>query len=201
MPYDKPSDFLMDYLVNAGFDAIVELGSGYGKNLIELFFKGGPKDTPYYAGEYSKSGTEFAETLAGLNDKMNLTPFRFDHNNPDLSIVREKGRVFFFTCHSIEQVQYLREDYFKILASHGEHVVGIHFEPFGFQLQDSLPSELDTVQKVWFEDKRWNVNFAEVLQESAARGEIELTFLAKNIFGGVDPNSPTSIAIWQSKSG
>ncbi len=194
--YAHPMDFLVDYLRQNPVDAVVELGSGYGRNLVELFYRGGPKGVPYYAGELSENGTEMARMLAQKAVSWRLVPFRFDHNRPDLSPVAEKGRVLFFTLHTIEQVAKLREDYFKILADHATQAIGVHFEPFGFQI-GQYPGEVNDAQQRLFLRNGWNTNMVEVLKASANRGDIKLTFMAKNMMGSDDPENPTSLAVWR----
>lgn len=194
--YAHPMDFLVDYLSQTPVDAVVELGSGYGRNLVELFYRGGPKGIPYYAGELSESGTEMARMLAEKAVGWRLVPFRFDHNDPDLSCVAEKGRVLFFTLHTIEQIATLRADYFKILADHAAQVIGVHFEPFGFQI-GQYPGEINDAQQRLFLRNGWNTNMVEVLKASADRGDIKMTFMAKNMMGSDDPENPTSLALWR----
>jgi len=197
--YDNPNDFLVDLLIKDKPEAVVELGSGYGRNLIELFYRGGPSGIPYYAGEFTESGTAFADTLGSLSADLPIVPFRFDHNDPDLSIVNESSFVVFFTCHSIEQVTKLRPDYFKILADQATRVMGIHFEPFGFQIPGSN-TELDNVQKRYFENNNWNMNLYDVLQASAESGEINLKHVSKNSVSSTDRGNPTSLIVWESNS-
>jgi hypothetical protein len=193
--YQTPVDFLVDFLKDRKLDAVVELGSGYGRNLVELYYRGGPRGAPYYAGEYTESGTAIARLLAGLDPALPLVPFRFDHNNPDLSAVKERGSVLFFTVHSIEQVHMLRADYFRVLAAHAVHTVGVHFEPFGFQLAQ-FPGEVTDAQQRLFIQNKWNANVVNVLRDSAKRGEIDLVYLAKNVMDSGDPKNPTSLAVW-----
>ncbi len=193
--YDNPADFLVDFLKDRAVDAVVELGSGYGRNLVELYYRGGPRGIPYYAGEVTESGTAMAALLAAQDPALRLIPFRFDHNNPDLSAVKERGTVLFFTVHSIEQVHFLRDDYFRFLAGHAGKAIGVHFEPFGFQLA-RLPGEVTDAQQRLFTTSKWNMNLVQVLRASAAQGEIEIAHLAKNVMDSGDPKNPTSLAVW-----
>ncbi len=196
--YRTPIEFLEDFLADQEFDAIVELGSGFGQNLIKLFYNGGPRDIPYYAGEITKSGSDAAEMLASLDKNLNLIPFYFDFNKPDLSAIKERGKLFVFTSHAIEQVKKIPAELFKAIASHGDHVMGVHFEPFGFQVNDDLIGKVTQVQSKSAIEMGFNINFARTLKAAHKRGEIELVYMAKNIMGGTDMANPTSLAIWQS---
>ncbi|MBF0104356.1 MAG: hypothetical protein HQM16_03405 [Deltaproteobacteria bacterium] len=203
--YDLPSyfnenvaAFLADYLHDKQFDAVVELGSGYARNLIELYYQGGPQ-IPYYAGEYTNSGTEMAKILASLASEIQLRPFFFDYKTPSLAEVKEKGRVFCFTCHSVEQVEQLPQSFFKCLAGHAEKVTCIHFEPFGYQVAIGEKSIVDKEHESFFTKKGWNKNLFKELITSYVKDEIELTYIGKNIMGGERAN-PMSIAVWHNKT-
>ena len=45
--------------------AVIELGSGYGRNLFWLWLQGGPKDAAYVACEITEAGRGCTERLAG----------------------------------------------------------------------------------------------------------------------------------------
>ncbi len=197
--YNNSIDFLVDLMMNDKPEAVIELGSGYGRNLIDLFYRCGPKEVPYYAGEYTKTGTEFAQTMASLSTDFNLIPFRFDHNNPDLTSVKENSFIVIFTYHSIEQVAELRPDYFRILASQADRVVGVHFEPFGFQMPGAT-TEIDESQRQFFAKNNWNMNLYEVLSASSYADDINLKCISKNILMSDDASNPTSLIVWETKA-
>ena len=196
--YSSFVQFLLDFTRNQTFDAIIELGSGFGQNLIELFYHGGPRNIPYYGGEVTTSGCDTATMLADLNDDLDLTAFQFDYTAPDLSAVKEHGNLLIFTAHSIEQVAEIPRDLFKVLAAHGTSVTGIHFEPFGFQIEDSEPNKVSELHKHAAEKMGWNHNFVSAIQSANESGDIDLLYMAKNIMGGDDMANPTSLALWRS---
>ena len=69
-------DMLIDIIDETGpYDSIVELGCGYGRNLIEIFYRGGPTDVRYFGGEFTQSGVEIASKLAAATPKMNAKFF------------------------------------------------------------------------------------------------------------------------------
>lgn len=196
--YHSVVDFLLDYLDGQKFDAVVELGSGFGEHLIDLFYRGGPKNIPYYAAEYTKSGVDLAKMFVSLNPSLPLVPFYFDYKNPDLTAIKEKGRILVFTSHSIEQVTEISADLFSYLSGCADEVVCIHFEPFGFQIEDESEDkgEASKLQEVVFRSKDWNQNFAPSLFEAHKRGDVKVTFVAKNVMGR-ELGNPTSVAIWE----
>jgi hypothetical protein len=188
-----PSRWLID-LWEEDCDCLVELGSGLGRNLFEVYYGGGPAGIPYYAAEISKSGRRITERLAGLDPALDITSCVFDHTAPDFSFLKGRKSAFMFTCHSIEQVPMVPEDYFDCLASAADKVVCAHFEPFGFQI--SSVSEVSMMQAKQVEEKNWNRNFLEVLKKANKKGVIKLTYLAQDMFG-ISDDSPTSIAVWR----
>ena len=195
--YDKPVQFLVDFLADKEFDAVVELGSGDGRNLIELYYAGGPRGIRYYAGEIAASGIEVTTLLSELADGLDLVPFQFDLAEPDLRPVRETGRLFVFTNSAIEQVAFLPANFFSNLTSQADHVVGVHMEPIGFQLTNS-PNQADHYLSGRNKVRGYNLNMAKVLLDSARRGEIKLTYLGPDILGGRDIPVQKSLVVWSS---
>lgn len=199
--YAEPMDFLIDFVQEQKFEAIVELGSGLGTNLFKLFSKGAPKDISYYAGEYTESGYNSCQMLAKLQPEMKLTSFRFDYKSPELSVVKEKGNILFFSCHSIEQVNLLPTNLIGYLADQADHVTGVHFEPFGHQFKLKTETEEGQVSKAQGQacaKRSWNMNFMKCLFDAEKEAKIKISFLAKNTFGGDDVTNPTSLAVWHS---
>lgn len=187
-----PAKWIVD-LCREEFDCIVELGSGLGRNLFEIYYNGGPAKTKYYACEISSSGRRLTETLAALAPELNIVTCTFDHRRPDFSFLEERGKVLFFTCHSIEQVDRIPANYFDLLADAADRVTCIHFEPFGFQI--STTDEISKAQERYVRENNWNTNFLEVLNASGKTGKIKVAFMARDIFAS-DGNTPTSVALW-----
>lgn len=190
--------FLADFLRMNDFDAVVELGSGLGANLVRLYYEGGP-DVPYYAGEFSESGTECAQFFSDICKDFTLVPFRYDHTKPDLSIVKENKRVFVFTIHSIEQVPELPAVFFEEVASIADHVTCFHIEPFGWQLANLSNSmnEIDKNQMQFTVNQGWNMNLLPTLNAACLQGKINLRYIGKNVFPSIDVENPSSLAHWE----
>lgn len=195
--YNNNIDFLVDFCRKREFDCVVELGSGYSQNLIKLFYNGGP-DVPYYAGEYTESGTQCAQMLSNLDPNLSITAFRFDYKNPDLSNIPKKKNVLVFTCHSIEQVTQLPNELIEEIASLGEIVTCIHIEPFAFQLKGpDQDTPIEAEHRSIFTKNRWNQNLVSCLVYHHLNRRIDIKYLAPNVMGGVEGN-PSSLAIWVS---
>lgn len=185
---------LIDLIDATGpYDAIIELGCGYGRNLFEIFYGGGPKEAKYIGGEFTKSGVEIAQKLAKKAPKMKTEFFHFNHLEPKLPFKKPFKRAFVFTCHSIEQVMQINENWFDEVVKAGEFVRGAHLEPFGFQLKNSGP--LSDMHKDSMIQNSWNINFAEVLRQALERKIIkdEQIFLEMGVTPDVNVGS---LAFW-----
>ena len=185
---------LIDLIDATGpYDAIIELGCGYGRNLFEIFYGGGPREAKYIGGEFTKSGIEIAQKLAKKASKMKTEFFHFNHLEPKLPFKKPFKRAFVFTCHSIEQVMQINENWFDEVIKAGEFVRGAHIEPFGFQLKNSGP--LSDMHKDFMIQNSWNINFAEVLRQALERKIIkdEQIFLEMGVTPDVNVGS---LAFW-----
>ncbi|MDD0855744.1 class I SAM-dependent methyltransferase [Campylobacter magnus] len=185
---------LIDLIDATGpYDAIIELGCGYGRNLFEIFYGGGPREAKYIGGEFTKSGVEIAQKLAKKAPKMKTEFFHFNHLEPKLPFKKPFKRAFVFTCHSIEQVMQINENWFDEVIKAGEFVRGAHIEPFGFQLKNSGP--LSDMHKDFMIQNSWNINFADVLRQALERKIIkdEQIFLEMGVTPDVNVGS---LAFW-----
>ena len=197
LPKHTSYDFttlLIDLIDATGpYDAIIELGCGYGGNLFKIFYGGGPREAKYIGGEFTKSGVEIAQKLAKKAPKMKTEFFHFNHLEPKLPFKKPFKRAFVFTCHSIEQVMQINENWFDEVVKAGEFVRGAHIEPFGFQLKNSGP--LSDMHKDFIIQNSWNINFAEVLRQAVERKIIkdEQIFLEMGVTPDVNVGS---LAFW-----
>ena len=197
LPKHTSYDFrilLIDLIDATGpYDALIELGCGYGRNLFEIFYGGGPREAKYIGGEFTKSGVEIAQKLAKKASKMKTEFFHFNHLEPKLPFKKPFKRAFVFTCHSIEQVMQINENWFDEVVKAGEFVRGAHLEPFGFQLKNSGP--LSDMHKDFMIQNSWNINFAEVLRQALERKIIkdEQIFLEMGVTPDVNVGS---LAFW-----
>lgn len=188
--------FLSRY-IDDDTDAVVELGSGFGLNLFRLAHVLGDRAIDYVSAEFTGSGRALCRKLTDVEGAPPLRVEFIDHKAPDVSFLAGYRKVLIFTAHSIEQVNTLPDDYFAILAGAAETVVGIHMEPFGFQVRADTPEA--RAQKEWIEGRRWNVNFYSCLEAAASRGEVQIEDVLINAFDLLDGN-PTSVAIWRNQA-
>jgi hypothetical protein len=131
--------------------------------------------------------------FAAIDRHAPVKPVFFDHGDPDLSFLKGAKRVLLFSCHSIEQVGRLPEEYFEKLARAAPSVTGLHFEPFGFQLGGS--DKISVGHRAAIESKGWNQNMVECLKKAEGKGLLSIRHLAANVVAPQMGN-PTSIVLW-----
>ena len=174
------------------FDTVAELGAGYGLNLFRLsdYFSPPPR---YIAAEISAAGRDFCGNLNDLEGAKIVEPQPFDHREPDLSFVGGAQSLLLITCHSIEQVQFLPQDYFGLLTAAAPRVVGIHFEPFGFQADTST----DRLQRhrEFIHAHGFNEDFYNRLNEAERDGHLRIKKIELEKLDHQYEN-PTSMAVW-----
>ncbi|WP_229932653.1 hypothetical protein [Campylobacter majalis] len=201
-PYHSRFEFekyLIDVMDETGpYDCVVELGCGYGRNLINMFYNGGDTNLKYYGGEFTQSGVDIATKLAAATPNMKAEFFHFNHLSPNLDIVKNKNYecVFVFTSHSIEQVNQIHDNWFKVVASIAPHVRCVHLEPFGFQ--SKILGEVSEKHKAFIQQNKWNENFTQVLQNAVNNGDIVVDGTMLEIGFSDDVFNPGSLCIWHS---
>lgn len=184
-------------LFQEGFDTIVELGCGYGRNLFILDQILNQPDVKYYGAEYTDSGRGVSEMLVSkMMPHMNFQSEFIDHKNPDFSFLDGSKKALIFSCHSIEQVAEIPDDYCERLANAVPEATVVHLEPFGFQTR---PEDKETEEHYQFAiDKEYNLNLFDVLKKSAENNKINLISYDTDILYTQIEN-PTSIAVWNNK--
>lgn len=197
--YPNHSFFLVDFVEEHGpFDAIIELGCGWGVRLFETFYAGLPDTIPLFGGELTNSGIALSRKLAKLDPRLNATFFPFDHMKANLKPVRNRGfqRVLVFTCHSLEQVEAVPLSFFAEVAGCAPDVTCVHLEPFGFQLEGATGAG-DRRQREFFLHQGWNSNLAEVSAEAERAQILTRTVIVPHTFISPDPLNITSLMVWQ----
>lgn len=181
------------------FDVIAELGCGYGRNLFDLYDAHPDRAVRYVGGEYMSSGIELGREIASRHEGGDRFTFaHFDHVRPDLSLIGSARRAMIVTVHSIEQVHRLPTDYFHRLAEAAPEVVGVHIEPFGYQVNANLGAATREQVK-YFTKRRWNMNLHHVLRRAEGDGVIAVDQIALECFLPTDPINPSSLAVWHRK--
>ena len=142
VPFETPGDRSVIELVadhvalSPRFDRVVELGSGFGRNLVgvctELRSRGLLR--PSFVGlELTQSGRDVTQTLASLVPGIRLELRAFDYYDPTFDFLDPSERVLFFTAHSIEQIPSIGASVFERMLEAAPRCECIHFEPVGWQ--------------------------------------------------------------------
>ena len=192
-------DVFMHVLLTACTPAtsmVVELGSGWGHNLLNLHLWGGPR-VPYYALEPAESGRACTDVLAALEPDLDLTTAPYDYERPDYGVLPAgNAHVLVFSVHSIEQVTDLPRETVTGLLGLGTRVTGVHFEPVGWQIVD----EPDQASHEYALRQRYNRNLWPLLQELERAGDLTVETVTPDLFGDKYKN-PGTLIVWHAPAG
>jgi hypothetical protein len=178
-------------------ERIVELGSGYGDNLCNLWLSGAPRNAGYYGLEFVEEGEKCARLLAGFEKDFNLISHPFNYYNADFSMFTENKKTVVFTSFSIEQIPTLSTDFFNRLLAIPGLVRCVHFEPVGWQIpnEDGNLTPGDQLSRAWIEQWDYNKNLYRLLVVLQKQGKIRITNVIKDFLGS-GPN-PGSLIVWE----
>lgn len=96
------------------------------------------------------------------------------------------------SCHSIEQVKIILKNFFEKLTSAAPHVIGIYFEPFGFQT--GAQTTETKRHRDFMSDRGFNENSYECLPASEALGNLSIRQVPVELYDHQQDN-PTSLAV------
>jgi len=151
----SPIRYLSQF-IRSDTTAVMELGSGWGSNLFQLYLVRGAtrsKRTIYYGGEYTREGQICSKFIATRDEHLKFRAFNFDFRAPDVTFLcRQKGHILLFTNHSIEQVDEINPDLFDQLREIANDVTVVHFEPIGWQRKVELVEKRENDDRSFFQD-------------------------------------------------
>jgi hypothetical protein len=175
----------------AGAEAIIELGSGWGFNLFHLWLNGGPRAARYFALEYTEAGRQCTQRLAGLQRNLDITVMPFDYYSVNLDpLGRFSGRVFVFSCFSIDQIPQLPPEIFLALRTLANRVDGIHFEPAGWQMEGGCLGS----SQAYADKHDYNRNLWPLLKKLQDDGLLRIEACCPNLFGQNAENSAAMLS-------
>ncbi len=200
-------------------DMLVELGSGWGKNLFLVYLQGLFKQMHYVACEPAKSGRRATDILGSLEKDMRVTTRNFDFYDPDMSFIEGKPNVLFFTNHSIEQCIHFNSQVYDMMLEKSGQCTCIHMEPIGWQrhpqseeikkiiaenkIPEDMPvkihnEELLKNSMAWAGSFRYNTDLLKVIERYQKSGIIDVEVIKFDIFG-INPFNPSSLIVWHKK--
>jgi len=197
-------EFLVDFAQRQGpFEAVIELGCGFGDKLIRAHYQGLAPEVALLGGDVADSGLALARRLTALEPDLRVEFFPFDFRTPALERFQGRfQRVLLVTCFSLMFLGRTERALFEVLSHCAPRVTGLHLEPFGFQIEiepDRI-TRFDLLQRQLFEQKRWNLDFIPALSQAERLGLLQIERLDKNYFLGEDFLLPASLALWHSRT-
>lgn len=192
--------YIASFIDNCGpFDAIIELGCGYGKNLIEIYYGGGPRDIPYIGGELTTLCVGMASRISRLDNNIPTQFFLFDPAKPDISQLPTIRNPLFFTEHSFDQADCLQPEFFRVIANAAPKVTCLHFEYFGYKAssRDKGMTQHDPFFSV---SPGFIPRVAVAMRQAEIMRIIKIDYGPNEVLLSHDPGNPTSLSIWSSIS-
>lgn len=179
-------------------DLIVELGSGWGLNVLDLYLAGGPRRARYRGLELSAAGRACATRLAALEPELDFAAHPFNYLQPDYSPLPRGQHAVVFSSHSVEQIPYLPPAAIIGLLELGERITGVHFEPVGWQIRRAkgLPEVARGATEDNAERNNYNRDFWTVLEALERKGRIAIKVAEADILGH-KPKNVSSLVIWE----
>jgi hypothetical protein len=176
--YDEKYKDIISFIHLNNHDSVfVELGSGWGRNLIKLstVFP----DMTLIGGELSSSGIKIANFFS-RKFNLKLTSFQFNYLNHN-SFVKKLNKInapiILFSSFSIEQVPYLNKQFFLDILNLKNDIVAFHIEPVSFQVEGRDSPFLD------YYNKHYNQNFYKILKELELEKLISIDSIKTSAFG------------------
>ncbi len=138
----KSRSYVSELIKNNNFDLIIELGSGWGRNIFHFLNENIINNVDIVSGEYTQGGCDTQEYINNnyVNyDKLKI--YRFDYNNSsDFFGKIEKNKynnILVLSFWSIEQVTYIKDEFIENLLGIGNNIKCVNIEPIGWQINDS----------------------------------------------------------------
>lgn len=190
--YDRVAvRYLGDLIRSRNFDAIVELGSGLGERLFEIYLGGGPANIPYFGAEYWESGRRGADRLAALEPALDFRSVPLDLTQPDLSFLAGFKNVLLFTNASAYCIPNLPADLPARLAAAAPRVTGVHFELIHHQVTTGKDELADMARL-----RSFNHDFADNMMRAHYSGQIVMEYVAPDAYMNSSAH-PVTIMQWR----
>jgi hypothetical protein len=179
--------------------SVLEMGSGWGEHLCNLWLSGGPSHARYYACELAEHGRKCALVLAALDAAFQLDAPCFNYVAPQFGFLPEgQKELVVYSVHSVEQVKELAPDLIYKLCDTADVVKGAHVEPIGWQLIPQAEwNEFTANHQRRCQEKLYNENLWPLLKQAEAEGRIVIDQAVPNFFG-LEYN-PASLITWHKR--
>ena len=181
------------------YDLIIELGSGWGRNIFYYINKYNLENTKIISGEYTEEGCEAQKYIKNNFYKTNnLDIYYFDYNNSNdffMNIEKKYNNILVLTFWSIEQITYLNDNFFNNLLNMGGNIKCIHIEPIGWQIsENSLMKENTSGYRSYY-----NKNLYPILKELKEKNKINIDRIILDYHNLGDKGSCGTFIEWSTK--
>ena len=173
--------------------ALVELGAGYGSQILALSKRKAFKDTTCIAGEYTESGIELIKTLA-LAEKVDITVGHCDFNAASVTPLEIPHGAVIFTSMATHYVPKLSSGFIESLSAFHPRAV-VHLEPCYEHCEAQTQTLLGLMRRRYIEVNDYNTNLVALLHESQSQGKIRILEERPQVMGH-NPLLPVSVVTW-----
>jgi len=197
-------------------DFVVEMGSGWGRNLFRIYLHNPFTHLNYVACEPTESGRRATKILADLESSMPVATMHFDFDDPDLSFLTGSPNVLFFTRHAIEQCTYFNSKVFDLMMEKTGKCLCVHMEPVGWQRHAQAEAVIRLIEQgkiagenfavepqdflqnsaIWALNRRYNTDLLDVIENYRKSERLTVEVLTYDIFGG-NPFNPSTLIVWR----
>lgn len=128
---------------------------------------------------------------------MRLRAIPFDYTQPDLGGLPQAEEAVVFSASSVEQIPQVPSELSAAVAGLARRVTTLHFEPVGWQLDDT-PRRSSS--REYAERHDYSRNLVEAVRAAEADGVIEIETMAADVIG-TNPENTVSLIVWTSRQG
>ena len=198
LAFDFSRKPVLDAINTNNYDAIIELGAGFGRNMYYYSSLIQDISSSIYIGEYTPGGIHTAKYIKNkyFSDKM-INIFHFDYNNSDgffenIKMKEKLSNVLITSFWSIEQITLLQPKLFDNILNMAEKVTCIHIEPIGWQVD---PKSIMKENKTGFRSY-YNKNLYSSLLNLQKQNKIVISNVVVDFFNFGDPESCGTLIEW-----
>jgi hypothetical protein len=198
--YDDITNMVWRRAREKDVDAIIELGSGWGVNLANVYLRGQMKGMPFWGLELTSAGRACTEELRRIDPAFQCLATHYDFNEPERTYedLWKYDRVLVLTCHSIEQIPFITQEVFTGLIERMGKVHAMHFEPVGWQWDWADGGDLVRRHFHYAKKNDYNRNLMNVLRALECNGRLKIKHTKRDV-SVVNPDNPTMLVEWESR--
>tara|TARA_R110002074_G_scaffold386746_1_gene568582 strand:- start:6049 stop:7317 length:1269 start_codon:yes stop_codon:yes gene_type:complete len=199
LAFDYSRRPVRDLIKGNKYDTIIELGSGFGRNMFYFMSVLDGLDSNVVMGEYTPGGLETAKYIKNryFGDRK-VQIHHFDYNNPrlffeQLKLGKKRSNVLVTTFWSIEQITNISPVLMECILGAGTNVTCVHLEPVGTQVSDKSVMA-DDVQDF---RSYYNKNLYGTLKSFEERGRLQITDVKLDYFNFCVAGSCGTLIVWK----